>query len=194
MSAASICPTSGNGSGLPTLTMPRSKSSGKRAFVAMLSHSLCSSDTPNVSAPSDFSCATPLDKPYTRESSSRHAAGGRQLATASRPRKCVLVTADAHLRRGTIAVVLDVDGVVTPVNGASAWGDDVYAGDVFGPVHVSSSLVTRLDKLHAMPGVQCWWLTSWTSPMRAGMDPFPGPLWPMVADPKSITNNSGAPC
>lgn len=81
-------------------------------------------------------------------------------------------------------MVLDVDGVVSPVNGRTAWGDDTYVGEVFGPVVVSPLLCDQLEELDAHPHVQCWWLTSWTSRMRAGLDPFPGRLWPVVADPE----------
>lgn len=83
-----------------------------------------------------------------------------------------------------IAVVLDVDGVVSPIEGASEWGDDVAAGYVFGDVRVSPSLCRRLDELNDPPRVQCWWLTSWTASMRAKMDPFPGRDWPSLADPE----------
>lgn len=96
------------------------------------------------------------------------------------------------VRRSTIAVVVDVDGVVAPVGGSSEWGDDAYAGDVFGPVFVSPSLSARLDHLHEMEGVQCWWLTSWTASMRGGMDHFPGRSWRVIADPEAITTASGA--
>ena len=81
------------------------------------------------------------------------------------------------------AAIFDVDGVVSPVHGGTAWGDDVVAGNVFGPVPVSATLCTRLDALAATPGVQCWWLTSWTPEMRQGMRPFPGRTWHTVAEP-----------
>jgi hypothetical protein len=34
--------------------------------------------------------------------------------------------------------VFDVDGVVSPVHGHTAWGDDVVAGNVFGPAYTST--------------------------------------------------------
>lgn len=80
------------------------------------------------------------------------------------------------------AVVFDVDGVVSPVHGHTAWGDDVVAGNVFGPVYVSPSLCARLDELANEPKVSCWWLTSWSAEMRAAMDPFPGRGWPVIAE------------
>ena len=82
-----------------------------------------------------------------------------------------------------IAVILDVDGVVSPVHpNTPTWGDEVRVGDVFGPVLVSPTLVARLDELHRHPGVECWWLTSWSSTMRARMDLFPGRDWGAVAE------------
>lgn len=81
------------------------------------------------------------------------------------------------------AVIVDVDGVVSPVHGAgTAWGDDVVAGRVFGPVIVSPTMCTRLDQLNRVPGVDCWWLTSWDAEMRERMDPFPGREWPVITD------------
>lgn len=82
------------------------------------------------------------------------------------------------------AVIVDVDGVVSPVRGAgTVWGDEVVAGNVFGPVLVSPTLCARLDALDEVDGVRCWWLTSWTQEMRAAMDPFPGRGWPTIAEP-----------
>jgi hypothetical protein len=80
------------------------------------------------------------------------------------------------------ALIVDVDGVVSPVHGRTAWGDDVTAGNVFGPVLVSPGLCARLDDLANTPGLSCWWLTSWSVKMRAAMRPFPGRRWPVVAD------------
>jgi hypothetical protein len=93
----------------------------------------------------------------------------------------------------TRAVIVDVDGVVSPVGDtATPWNDDVVAGHVFGPVTVSPTLCTRLDALAATPGVSCWWLTSWTTQMRQSMHPFPGPHWPVVADgPQAAATDDG---
>lgn len=82
------------------------------------------------------------------------------------------------------ALVLDVDGVVSPVHGPTGWGDDVTVGRVFGPVIVSAGLCMRLDALAQAPGVQPLWLTDWDAEMRSEMQPFPGALWPAVADPE----------
>ena len=80
-------------------------------------------------------------------------------------------------------MIMDVDGVVSPVGGlGTAWGDDVVAGDVFGPVLVSPTLCARLDALSQVPGVSCVWLTSWSAAMRASLHPFPGRDWQVVAD------------
>jgi hypothetical protein len=91
----------------------------------------------------------------------------------------------------TRAVVVDVEGVVSPVHGHTAWGDDVVAGNVFGPVYTSPAMCRRLDELALVPGVSCWWLTSWTPQMRARMDPFPGRDWPVVADQPSVGSGPG---
>jgi hypothetical protein len=37
---------------------------------------------------------------------------------------------------GARAMIVDVDGVISPVHGLTEWGDDVVAGNVFGPVLV----------------------------------------------------------
>jgi hypothetical protein len=81
------------------------------------------------------------------------------------------------------ALILDIDGVVSPVHGHTAWGDDEVAGHVFGPVLVSPSMVARLDALALTPHLSCWWLTSWTMTMRRAMDPFPGHDWPAIPEP-----------
>ncbi len=83
-----------------------------------------------------------------------------------------------------MALVMDVDGVVSPVKGHTPWGDDVVAGQVFGPVIVSPALCARLDALAQLPGVQPVWLTDWSADMRSLMAPFPGAGWPAVADPE----------
>lgn len=117
---------------------------------------------------------------------------GLRLPTCAGPQisdNVTMVTDGQHLERGTIAVIVDVDGVVSPVGGPSDWGDDVHAGSAFGGVHVSPALCARLDQLAALPGVECWWLTSWTAAMRREMDPFPGSSWPVVADPEAFTGD-----
>jgi hypothetical protein len=77
--------------------------------------------------------------------------------------------------------IFDVDGVVSPIRPAeSPWGGWTLAGDVVGPVLVAPEVCRRLDALDQIPGVACWWLTSWTSQMRAALDPFPGHGWPVV--------------
>jgi hypothetical protein len=85
------------------------------------------------------------------------------------------------------ALILDVDGVVSPVGDASSvWNDDVVVGDVYGPVRVSLALCQRLEKLSRAPGLSCWWLTSWTIEMRTSLYPFPGRGWPVVMDPVDV--------
>lgn len=85
----------------------------------------------------------------------------------------------------TTALVVDVDGVVSPIHGHPAWPDETTAGVSFGPVLVSPTLCSHLDRLAARPGVQAWWLTSWDGEMRHHMDPFPGRDWPVVARPET---------
>jgi hypothetical protein len=81
----------------------------------------------------------------------------------------------------TIALIVDVDGVVSPVHPTGpTWGDEVTAGVAMGPVRVSPMLCQRLDALASSPGVTPRWLTSWDAEMREGLDPWPGRDWPSV--------------
>mgnify|MGYP000212193544 FL=1 len=86
--------------------------------------------------------------------------------------------------RDTKALVVDVDGVVSPLHGTTTWGDDVVAGRLLGPVLVSASLCVRLDALAQVPGGRSWWLTDWDAEMRSSMRPFPGRDWPSIAGPE----------
>ena len=79
-----------------------------------------------------------------------------------------------------LVLVVDVDGVVSPVRGTTSWGDDVTAGHLFAPVLVSPSLIGHLNAMAAVPGVSCLWLTDWSADMRAAMAPFPGHTWPAL--------------
>ncbi len=81
------------------------------------------------------------------------------------------------------ALILDVDGTISPVHGHTAWCDDRVVGQVFGPVLISPRMCTRLDQLAGLRHLSCWWLTSWTADMRAAMDSFPGADWPTAAEP-----------
>lgn len=81
------------------------------------------------------------------------------------------------------ALVVDVDGVVSPVHGRTDWGDDVVAGRVFGTVYVSPEMCRRLDQLATLPDVCAIWLTDWDAEMRATMDPFPGRDWTAIERP-----------
>ena len=92
----------------------------------------------------------------------------------------------------TAVVIVDVDGVVSAVHPeAPTWGDEADVGRVFGPVLVSATLSARLKALHALPGVECWWLTSWSSEMRAGMRDFPGRDWDAIAEPPTQSGSRG---
>lgn len=85
-----------------------------------------------------------------------------------------------------VALVMDVDGVVSPVHGTPPWDDGgVVAGWMFGPVLVSAALCERLDAVASLPGVQSLWLTDWSAEMRSSMTPFPGVTWPTLADPEA---------
>ncbi|RYB89314.1 hypothetical protein EUA06_15095 [Nocardioides glacieisoli] len=84
------------------------------------------------------------------------------------------------------ALIVDVDGVVSPIHPTKpTWGDEVRAGQLFGPVVVSPELCRRLDALATHPGVTAAWLTDWSAEMRAGMDPWPGRLWADIPEPSS---------
>jgi hypothetical protein len=75
------------------------------------------------------------------------------------------------------ALVLDVDGVLSPLHGHTTWGDDQIAGDLFGPVNISPKLVRRLEGIAGQPHVIAAWLTDWPPRLRARMRGFPGPDW-----------------
>lgn len=84
---------------------------------------------------------------------------------------------------GTVALVMDVDGVISPVHpDGDVWGDEVTAGHLFGPVRVSPTLCRRLDALALLPNVVPMWLTSWSAESRLRMDPFPGRSWAVLAE------------
>lgn len=84
-----------------------------------------------------------------------------------------------------VALVVDVDGVVSAVHPErDAWGDEVTAGNMFGPVRVSPALCRRLDALAKLPHVVPLWLTSWPRESRQGMDPFPGGNWESLSAPQ----------
>lgn len=88
-----------------------------------------------------------------------------------------------------MALVVDVDGVVSPVHGSTAWGDDVDGygrGRGIGRVPVSPRLNAALDDLAARPDVTAAWLTSWDRKMRQGMV-FPGRDWSIVAHAHSFS-------
>lgn len=92
----------------------------------------------------------------------------------------------------TAVVIVDVDGVVSAVHPETpAWGDETEVGRVFGPVLVSATLSARLNALHALPGIECWWLTSWSSEMRAEMRDFPGRDWGVIAEPPTQSGSRG---
>jgi hypothetical protein len=82
----------------------------------------------------------------------------------------------------TAGLVLDVDGVLSPLHGHTAWGDDQVAGDLFGPVDISPSLVRRLEAIADQPHVLAAWLTDWPPRIRARMRGFPGQDWPDIGD------------
>ena len=83
----------------------------------------------------------------------------------------------------SVALIIDVDGVVSPVRPLTpTWGDEVVAGNVLGPVLVSPMLCARLDALASLPDVLPGWLTSWDPEMRAAMDPWPGRNWPDIGN------------
>ena len=80
---------------------------------------------------------------------------------------------------------MDVDGVVCPVGGRTAWGDDIVTGNVFGPVYTSPALCARLDALAERPDVTGWWLTSWPESMRSSLTLLPGRGW-LTINPETV--------
>lgn len=98
---------------------------------------------------------------------------------------------------GRTVVIVDVDGVLSPVHPTGpTWEDEESAGYLFGPVLVSPTLSRRLEDLHQRDGVECCWLTSWTAEMRADMTGFPGRRpnreWRAVVDgvPVNVSDDS----
>lgn len=98
-------------------------------------------------------------------------------------RPCRTILAPHHISRHAWGVnqskvlVLDVDGVVSPVHGRTSWDDDVVAGHSFGPVAASPEMCKRIDNLANDPELICLWLTSWAEEMRSTLKPFPGSSW-----------------
>ena len=76
------------------------------------------------------------------------------MSTATDTLRCV--TSVEAIR----ALIVDIDGVVSPVHGETAWGDDTGAGHAFGPIAVSRAMCARLDALAETDDLSCWWLTS----------------------------------
>lgn len=89
-------------------------------------------------------------------------------------------------------VVFDVEGVIAPVGGHTAWGDDINVAIDPWPVMASPAMCSALDALagdqvagiegSAGSGVLCCWLTRWPQQLRNFMSTFPGRNWPNVAD------------
>jgi hypothetical protein len=88
-------------------------------------------------------------------------------------------------------MVMDADGVVSPIHGSTAWGDDVQAGQLFGPLWVSPTVCCRLDRIASLPHVIPVWLTSWPPELRQVMSPFPGHDWPDAGLRADHTNDEG---
>ncbi|MCW6007057.1 hypothetical protein K1W54_21090 [Micromonospora sp. CPCC 205371] len=81
----------------------------------------------------------------------------------------------------SIALVLDVDGVVCPTSGLSPFGEVVEVGVALRPVQVPPLLCAALADLAALPDVAPAWLTSWLPQTRRAMrPPFPGPEWEQI--------------
>ena len=94
----------------------------------------------------------------------------------------------------TAALILDVDGVVSPIHGPTAWGDDQIAGYLSEPVLVSPTLTRRLDSLAGRPDVTAAWLTGWPASARRRLLGFPGRDWPDIGLTPTgrLTNDTGA--
>lgn len=83
----------------------------------------------------------------------------------------------------TTLIVMDLDGVVSPVHGRTTWGDDVIVNPAWGGILASPLMCQRLERLADLPGLQFTWLSSWDAEMRSSLsDPFPGRHWPTIAD------------
>lgn len=85
--------------------------------------------------------------------------------------------------RPTVAIAMDIDGVVSPIDGPTTFGDDHIAGHMLGPVPVSPTLTRRLDAIAGHPDVTAVWLTTWPASNRLTMIGFPGRDWPDLKPP-----------
>lgn len=84
-----------------------------------------------------------------------------------------------------IAIVLDIEGVIAPIGGPTAWGDDITVGDPEHGLRLSPSMCAEIDKLDGFPQTGCYWLTDWTDRMRHDRALLPGRTWPAIADAPS---------
>lgn len=91
-----------------------------------------------------------------------------------------------RLARGTelppVAIVLDIDGVIAPIGGPTAWDDDVTAGDPEHGLRLSPSMCAAVDRIDEFGQAGRYWLTDWTQRMRHDRELLPGRTWPVVAD------------
>lgn len=91
-----------------------------------------------------------------------------------------------------IAIVMDIDGVIIPIDGSTTFGDDQIAGHMLGPVTISPTLARRLDDIARRPNVTAVWLTSWPTKNRLKMTGFPGRDWPDLK-PSTLSGESPDP-
>lgn len=81
-----------------------------------------------------------------------------------------------------IAIILDINGVIAPIGGPTAWGDDVTVGDPEHGLQLSPSMCAAVDKLDGFGQAGCYWLTDWTQRVPHDRDLLPGRTWSAVAD------------
>lgn len=82
-------------------------------------------------------------------------------------------------------LVIDFDGVVSPIRGRTAWGDDVVAGESLGLIVVSPTMCSELNRLADYTNVDALWLTDWSEEARARLNPIPGATWSAIANPET---------
>ncbi len=92
-----------------------------------------------------------------------------------------MTTSDARSGSATTALILDVDGVVSPVHGRTLFGDDVDARHrLLESILVSPTLSASLDVLGLRQDVHPVWLSTWPADLRQRELQFPGRDWETI--------------
>lgn len=92
-----------------------------------------------------------------------------------------MTTSGPRSGSATTALILDVDGVVSPVHGRTLFGDDVDARHRQPEsILVSPTLSASLDMLGLRRDVHPVWLSTWPADLRQAELLFPGREWETI--------------